>query len=100
MELQPYSYVLLMAATLSSVLGGFILCLRKSWSEEALYAMISAGAGLLLSITILDLVPHSIGNHGHSLMPFVLLGFALLFVMEMISQKNARLGGGNLVGAY
>jgi ZIP family zinc transporter/zinc and cadmium transporter len=59
--------------------------------------MVSAGGGLLLSITILDLFPHSIAGSNHSLMPFVLVGFALLFTLEIAGKKGSGLGS-NVIG--
>jgi zinc transporter ZupT len=86
----------LLAAGASSV-GGLLLCLRR-WSEESLFAMISTGGGLLLAITLLDLLPHSIGDERHDLTPFVLLGFALLFVLELIGQSGKTIGRTSVIG--
>lgn len=96
-SLQLSHFALLLAAVVASGIGGIIVCLRKNWSEKSLYAMVSAGGGLLLSITILDLFPHSIAGSDHSLMPFVLVGFALLFTLEIVGKKKSRLGS-NVIG--
>jgi zinc transporter ZupT len=89
-------FVLLLAAAASSV-GGLLLCLRR-WSEESLFAMISASGGLLLAITLLDLLPHSIGGDHHDLTPFVLLGFAAMFVLEQIGHSGRSVGATSVIG--
>jgi zinc transporter ZupT len=89
--------VILAAAAVASSLGGLLLCLR-AWSEEALYAMISVGGGLLLAITLLDLLPHTLEGGNERVMPFVMLGFALLFALELIGQSGRKTGSPSLIG--
>jgi zinc transporter ZupT len=73
--MQPVYWIVLLSAAVASSIGGLLLCLR-AWSEQALFAMISAGAGLLLAITMLDLMPHVLEGESQRMMPFVLVGFA------------------------
>ncbi|WP_431809851.1 hypothetical protein [Brevibacillus agri] len=89
--MQPFFWLVLLAAALASCIGGLLLCLR-AWSRKALFAMISAGAGLLLAITMLDLMPHVIQGESLRMMPFVLVGFAALFALELLGKAA---GGGN-----
>jgi len=95
--MQPAMLIVLFLAAGASCIGGLLLCLRR-WSEESLYAMISTGSGLLLAITLLDLLPHSIAGERHHLTPFVLIGFALLFVLEMIGQSGKSFGKSSVIG--
>lgn len=90
--------VLLAAASLSSVLGGSMVYFRKRWPEQSLFALISIGGGLLLSLTVLDMLPHSIGKQNHSYMLFVLIGFILLFVIEAISKHDHQVGVTHVIG--
>lgn len=76
--MSPVFWIILLSAAAASSIGGLLLCLR-AWSEDALFAMISAGAGLLLAITILDLLPPVLAGDNPRMIPFVLVGFGMLF---------------------
>ncbi|MGD8189813.1 ZIP family metal transporter [Brevibacillus ginsengisoli] len=89
--------ILLIIAALASVLGGSLLYFRKTWSEQSLLALVSIGGGLLFSLTILDMLPYSMGEH-QSRMPFVLLGFACLFVIEALSKNDHEIGISSVIG--
>ncbi|KQL43883.1 divalent heavy-metal cations transporter [Brevibacillus choshinensis] len=93
----PVFWIVLLSAAAASSIGGLLLCWR-AWSEEALFAMISAGAGLLLAITMLDLLPHVLEGENHHMMPFVLVGFAVLFAIEMIGKAGGELGSTSVIG--
>jgi zinc transporter ZupT len=95
--MQPAYWIALLSAAAASSIGGLLLCMR-GWSERALLAMISAGAGLLLAITLLDLMPHALEGESHRIMPFVLVGFAMLFVLEMIGQAGKEIGSTGMFG--
>jgi zinc transporter ZupT len=97
--MQPAILLVLLTAAAASSIGGLLLCLR-AWSQEALFAMISAGGGLLLAITLLDLLPHTVAAEEHVLMPFVLLGFASLFVLELIGPGGSTIGPSSLIGVF
>ncbi|MEJ8546750.1 ZIP family metal transporter [Brevibacillus borstelensis] len=92
--MQPVILAVLLGAAAASSIGGFLLCLR-SWSEKSLLAMISTGAGLLLAITLLDLLPHTLLAGSTRVMPFVLIGFSFLFLLDWMGHagENARTAG-------
>lgn len=92
-----YFWIVLLSAAAASSIGGLLLCLR-AWSEEALFAMISAGAGLLLAITLLDLLPHVLEEDNRRMMPFVLVGFGVLFAIEMAGKAGGELGSTGVIG--
>lgn len=95
--MQPVMWMVLLSAAAASSIGGLLLCLRN-WSKQAMLAMISTGAGLLLAITLLDLMPHALAAKGGQLMPFVLIGFALVYVLEMFSNSGKERGTFGLAG--
>ncbi|MBG9944631.1 ZIP family metal transporter [Brevibacillus formosus] len=95
--MQSVFWIVLLTAALASSIGGLLLCLR-AWSSEALFAMISAGAGLLLAITLLDLMPHVFSDKSLWLMPFVLVGFVTLFALELISKSSGEFGSTGMIG--
>ncbi|EST52991.1 divalent heavy-metal cations transporter [Brevibacillus panacihumi W25] len=90
-------WIVLLSAAAASSIGGLLLCLRD-WSKQAMLVMISAGAGLLLAITFLDLMPHVWREKGEQMMPFVLVGFSLVYVLEMFSPTGKERGTPGMVG--
>ena len=95
--MQPVIWILLLSAAAASSIGGLVLCLR-SWSKEALQFMLATGAGLLLAITFLDLVPHVVAFGAGQMMPFVLVGFAVFYVLDSFSRVQTGVGSPGLVG--
>ncbi len=99
-ELIVPTSILLIAASFASVLGGMIIFVRKRWSQQSLYAIMSAGAGLLFAVTVFDLLPHAVTYKNKILLPFVVLGYSVLFVMELIGRKKGQKAGvGSIIGA-
>lgn len=82
------SFPLLMVASFASIIGGIVIFFKKQWSEEALYAMVSIGAGLLLAITMFHMLPQAAGHPNQGMMQVVMLGFIFLFVVDMISRRQ------------
>ncbi|MCZ0831696.1 ZIP family metal transporter [Brevibacillus halotolerans] len=94
----PPISILLLLVCAASLLGSFTICFRKKWSEQALFVMISLGGGILLSLTVLDLLPHAMGDDAHQFLPLVLVGFMLLFLLESIRHDQGRPHTNNLIG--
>jgi zinc transporter ZupT len=100
-ELLHASSLILFGAVLSaSGVGGLLISLRRSWSQNALAMMIGAGGGMLLAITVLDLLPHSIGGERGAFIPLILVGFAALLMMELLQGNGTRQGAAGLLGVY
>lgn len=53
-------------------------------------AIVSIGAGLLLSITLFHMLPQAAGHPGQRLMPFVMLGFLFLFAIDMVGHDGTK----------
>lgn len=85
----PVMWIVLLSAALSSSIGGIILCLR-AWSSEGLLKMLASGAGLLLGIVFLDLMPHLVLSYGRQLIPFLLVGYVLFYMVESFSHSRDK----------
>ncbi|PPA83035.1 hypothetical protein C4A75_16605 [Brevibacillus laterosporus] len=94
----PSISLLLLLVCAASLLGSFTICFRKKWSEQALFVMISLGGGILLSLTVLDLLPHAMLGGGHQFLPLVLVGFMMLFLLESIRHDQGKPHTNNLIG--
>lgn len=93
MSFQFFEYVIL--AAMVNIFGGVIIFFKKRWSEKGLNALMAISAGLLLSITILDIIPEVIEVNTYSPI-FILLGFLVLFILHQYSRSEINDGKGTL----
>lgn len=69
-------------AAAAEILGGCLVILKKEWPKKVQEYLIALGAGFILALVFLELIPESIEHLGHSAPLFMLLGFALLHFFE------------------
>ena len=71
-----------LAAALAEILGGSLIYLRKSWPRRVQETLLALGAGFILALVFLKLVPASIRALGESAMVYCILGFATIHFFE------------------
>jgi zinc transporter ZupT len=71
-----------LAAAAAEVLGGSLIYLRKSWPRRVQETLLALGAGFILALVFLKLIPSSIRAVGDSAMLYCLLGFATIHFFE------------------
>lgn len=69
-------------AAAAEILGGCLVILKKEWPKKVQEYLIALGAGFILALVFLELIPESIEHLGHSAPLFMLLGFALIHFFE------------------
>lgn len=67
-----------------SLFGGLILLRAKNLRKHAIELAMPFGAGALLAAAFFDLLPESLEAGGDGILPYVLLGFLLFFVLERL----------------
>lgn len=70
------------AAALAEVVGGALIYLRRSWPRRVQETLLALGAGFILALVFLKLIPASIDAVGESAMLYCLLGFATIHFFE------------------
>ena len=77
---------IVLAVALISFLAGFVgvvlILWNKRWSARSLHWGIGFGAGLLIGISLLEIIPTAIDLATEKAMAFVLLGFVVFFLVE------------------
>ena len=77
---------LVLVVALISLLAGFVgvvlILWNKRWSARSLHWGIGFGAGLLIGISLLEIIPTAIDLATEKAMVFVLLGFVAFFLVE------------------
>lgn len=67
---------------LAEVLGGFFVLMQKKWPARVYEYFIALGAGFLLSLVFIKLIPESIEAIGSMAPVFLLAGFAVIHFFE------------------
>jgi zinc transporter ZupT len=70
------------AAAAAEVLGGSLIYFRKTWPRRVQEALLALGAGFILALVFLKLVPASIHAIGESAMVYCMIGFATIHFFE------------------
>lgn len=73
--------VYVMLAGAANVAGGFIIFLKRNWSERGVNALTALSAGLLLALTLLDMIPSVVKGNANSPI-FILGGLVFLFLLQ------------------
>ncbi len=71
-----------LAASLAEILGGSIIYMKKSWPRRVQEALLALGAGFILALVFLKLIPASIHAIGEKAMVYCVLGFATIHFFE------------------
>ena len=80
MQLAVIVYGLIAAC--AELLGGVLVVLRKRWPTRIQEYLLSLGAGFILSLAFLELIPESIHVMGKEAPVFILFGYAVLHFFE------------------
>src|SRR5579883_2654157 len=72
-------------AAAGNLLGGYFVVYRN-WSRRMLHAFLALGAGYMLAVAFLEIIPESIRLAGDSALLYVLIGF---FVVQLFEQTVA-----------
>ncbi len=80
MELTIFLYGLVAAG--AELIGGSLVVLRKRWPQRIQEYLLSLGAGFILSLAFIEMIPESIRSIGSGAPLFILLGYAVLHFFE------------------
>lgn len=93
--------ILFIVAFISSfayILGGMLVLIKKNWSQISVLAITSMSAGLLLSISMLDLIPDTQDQDRNNSL-YTMLGFLIMYFISYLTgiskKRNLDTDGGN-----
>ncbi len=69
-------------AALAQVLGGSLIYFKKTWPKRVQENLLALGAGFILALVFLKLIPASIATLGESAALYLMLGFATIHFFE------------------
>ncbi|KAB2924978.1 MAG: ZIP family metal transporter [Bacteroidetes bacterium] len=76
----------------AEILGGGFVAWRREISRTIQEYLIALGAGFLLALVMIDLLPEAIGNIGASAPLWVLFGFSVIHFVEHTVVKHLHFG--------
>ncbi|MEH7419155.1 ZIP family metal transporter [Neobacillus drentensis] len=95
------STVLLLVVLISSVAyisGGMLVLIKKKWTQNSVLAITAMSAGLLLSISILDLIPDTqeqLNNNGLYIMLGLVIMYLVSYLTSVSKKKKSDMNGFN-----
>ncbi|WP_018133459.1 ZIP family metal transporter [Effusibacillus pohliae] len=91
MSESTYILLLVIVTSIANILGGVLITARKNWSRNALNSFMALGAGFLLAIAVVDLLPESLAvaeSNGY----YVLLGFLSVYLFQHVVATHFHFG--------
>jgi zinc transporter ZupT len=67
---------------IAEVLGGVVLVYRRKWNQRTHEILLALGAGFILALVFLNLIPASYQTLGESAALYMLIGFSVLHFFE------------------
>lgn len=79
-------------AALAELLGGMLVASQRELSRKIQEYFIALGAGFLLALGVIDLIPESLENIGSSAPLWILLGFSIIHFVEHTIVEHLHFG--------
>jgi zinc and cadmium transporter len=83
--------VLGLVAALGNVMGGYFV-VHRNWPRKFLHYFLALGAGYMLAVAFVDVVPESVRLAGEQAFIFVLAGYFLVHLFEHILAPHFHFG--------
>src|SRR3972149_10553629 len=76
----------------AEVLGGAVLLSRRQWPKRTQELLLALGAGFLLALVFVELIPRSVQTLGATAGLVIILGFATIHFFEHTVVKHLHFG--------
>ena len=88
----PFVLVLGLAAAIGDLIGGAIVAAPRHIGDRALTLLMALGAGNLLGVSVVELIPESIKEVGEAAPLFILAGYLLIHFFEHVFAPHLHFG--------
>lgn len=79
-------------AGLGNVAGGLLVAARRHWPKRALVLMVAVGAGFLVCVAMLRMLPRAMELHPGRALPLVATGYFLIHLFEHVLVPHFHFG--------
>ena len=90
--MEPLVLLLGLAASLGDLLGGAIVATPRRISDRTLGLLMALGAGNLLGVAIIELIPETINEIGDAAPIYILGGYLLIHFFEHVVSPHLHFG--------
>jgi ZIP family zinc transporter/zinc and cadmium transporter len=80
-----------LVAAAGNLIGGYFV-IRKDWPRQFLHYFVALGAGYMLAVAFIDILPESVELAGKSAFLFVLIGYFLVHLFEHTVAPHFHFG--------
>src|SRR3984893_2670546 len=80
-----------LVAAAGSLIGGYFV-VRRDWPRQYLQYFLALGAGYMLAVAFVDVIPESVHLGGESALQFVLIGYFLVHLFEHTIAPHFHFG--------
>ncbi len=81
----------LVLAAISDVVGALLFVLKSRWDDEALRVLVATGAGFMLAVAFVEMMPEALEN-SHEAGIWAIAGFLLVHLMEHVLTPHFHYG--------
>src|SRR5216683_7016458 len=86
-----WAAVLGLVAAGGNLLGGYFV-VRREWPRKFLQYFLALGAGYMLAVAFIDVIPESVRLSGENALLFVLIGYFLVHLFEHTVAPHFHFG--------
>lgn len=90
--MEPLVLLLGLAAAGGDIIGGLIVTAPRRLGDRTLGLLIALGAGNLLGVALLELIPETIAELGASAAPLILAGYLFIHFFEHVFAPHLHFG--------
>lgn len=87
----PLAFSLSLISGLLIMLGGWLFTFREKWEEKYLDIFVAVGAGYILAVALLDMIPEA-GSSLYSTMALVMAGYLIVHLFEHVFTSHFHFG--------
>ncbi len=80
-----------LVAAAGNLIGGYFV-VRRDWPRQFLHYFLALGAGYMLAVAFVDVIPESVRLGGENAFLFVLIGYFLIHLFEHIIAPHFHFG--------
>jgi zinc transporter ZupT len=85
--------VLSLISGMTIIIGGYLFSLNKMWEKKYIDFFIALGAGYILSVAFIEMIPESLSlSKSPYIMLFVVIGYSIVHFFEHVSTSHFHYG--------
>src|ERR1700756_2823205 len=85
------AFVFGLVAAAADLIGGYFV-VRRDWPRKFLHYFLALGAGYMLAVAFMDVIPESVRIAGQSAFLLVLIGYFIVHLFEHILVQHFHFG--------